>query len=70
VISALLPLLADSDKECQSQAMLALGLAADFQIVPAQEAMCAVVRDHKSPAVRHARPKGDGRRRPALRPAA
>lgn len=54
VITALLPLLDDTDKECQNQALLALGLAADFQIAPAQVAMCAVVRDHKSPAVRNA----------------
>ena len=54
VITALLPLLDDADKEVQAQAIKALALAADFQIVAAQEALCALVREHKSPAVRNA----------------
>ena len=53
VITALLALADDADKETQSQAIKALALAADFQIAPAQELLCATVREHKSPAVRN-----------------
>lgn len=54
VIAALLPLVGDADKEVQAQAIRALALAADFQLLPAQEALCGTVREHKSPTVRNA----------------
>lgn len=52
VITALLPLADDADKEVQTQAIKALALAADMQIAPAQELLCAMVREHKSAALR------------------
>ncbi|MBA3686887.1 MAG: hypothetical protein H0W72_16835 [Planctomycetes bacterium] len=54
VMTALLPLLDDADKACQAQALLALGLAADFQIAPAQTTLCDAAREHARPAVRNA----------------
>ncbi len=54
VITALPPLLNDADRECLNQTLLALALAADAQIVVAQEAMCAAVLEDKRTAVRGA----------------
>lgn len=54
VIAALVPLLQDADREAQAQALAALGLAADLQVAAAQEALCAAVRDGRTPAQRSA----------------
>lgn len=54
VVAALLPLREDADRETRTQALQALGMAADFQIAAAQEALCSMVREQKNAALRGA----------------